>query len=236
MAFPENLQQKDGAFKKIIPSVCLWSWNVCALFNPFVWEKAYQFCRGEAIVLLCPKVPSMQFAFENTDPRMFNASRSETNKNTKRGEHLKQSHLVSGWAHFVFPRWCNTDLKMCSAVIHWFGSCCWPFLLSVMLCIGKRCGLLLALCYNKLVYLYWSRVCWDIDITYPNWVHESWRWQRESFAWRKKPDIGFRFWTRFQSWQFTVKCILLMLRTATKKQITGERQPLFVIVHEAFNY
>lgn len=138
-------------------------------FNAFCLSAAFKrtciissFCLGKGLsvfvaarrfVLLCAKAPGMQSAFANTDPRTFTPVDHKPIKIWKGG-------IIASW-----PMWFLAEhglfslddvmgiCKIRSAVIHCFDSFHWPFLVSVILCVGRRCGLFLAFSYNITSFL-----------------------------------------------------------------------------------
>lgn len=116
------------------------------IISPFVWEKAYQFL--QRFVPLCAKAPGMQSAFASPAP---SASTPVDHKPIKI---WKGGIIARGPMWFLAERGLFSlgDVmgicKICSAVIHCFDSFHWPFLVSVILCVGRSCGLFLAFPYS----------------------------------------------------------------------------------------
>lgn len=142
MAFPANLHQENGA--------CLNAFCLPVAFKTSV--HYFILCLGKGLsgfvavrwfALLCAKAPGMRFAFANTDPRLFTPVDHKRMKIWKGG-------IIARWPvwflaeHRLFSL--GDVMGICktrSTVIHCFDSFHWPFLVPVMLCVG-RCGLFLA--------------------------------------------------------------------------------------------
>lgn len=112
------------------------------IISPFVWEKAYQFL--QPFVPLCAKAPGMQSAFANP---ALSASTPVDHKPIK----IWKGGLVARRpVRFLAERGLFSlgDVmgicKICSTVIHCFDSFHWPFLVPVILWVGRSCGLFLA--------------------------------------------------------------------------------------------
>lgn len=99
------------------------------------------FVAARRFVLLCSKAPGMRSAFASTDPSMFTPVDHKPTKIWKGG-------IITSWPMWFLAEHSLFSLgdvmgicKIRSAVIHCFDSFHWPFLFSVILCVGRRCGL-----------------------------------------------------------------------------------------------
>lgn len=116
------------------------------VISPFVWEKAYQFL--QRFVPLCAKAAGMQSASASPAPSPSTPADHKPIKIWKGGT------VARGPVRFLAQRrlFSLGDVmgicKICSAVIHCFDSFHWPFLVPVILCVGRGCGLFLACSYS----------------------------------------------------------------------------------------
>lgn len=111
------------------------------------------FAAARRFVPLCAKAPGMQSAFANTDPSTSMPVDHKPIKIWKEG-------IITSCPMWFLAEHCLFSLddvmgicKIHSAVIHCFDSFHWPFLFSVILCFGWRCGLFLAFSYNITSFL-----------------------------------------------------------------------------------
>lgn len=124
-------------------SVCLWRSNERALFHPLSGKRLISFCSD-----LCHYVLKLQVC----NLHLQTLSMPVDHKPIKI---WKGGIIARGPMWFLAERGLFSlgDVmgicKICSAVIHCFDSFHWPFLVPVILCVGRSCGLFLAFSYSS---------------------------------------------------------------------------------------